>query len=65
MFIEKLILNVVYTFLMQQADLKFALGLVNLVRGVKNAVKTHQDLTGADRSTAELITGVFTGIEVS
>ncbi|KMZ65245.1 Type 1 membrane protein-like [Zostera marina] len=50
-------------YLSKQADLKFALGLVNLVRGVKNAVKTHQDLTGADRSTAELITGVFTGIE--
>lgn len=50
---------------MQQADLKFALGLVNLVRGVKNAVKAHQDLIGTDRSTAELLNGVFTGIEVS
>jgi len=50
-------------YLSKQADLKFALGLANLVRGVKNAVKAHQDLIGTDRSTAELLNGVFTGLE--
>ncbi|XP_068667258.1 uncharacterized protein [Aristolochia californica] len=47
----------------KNADMKFLLGLVSFVRGVRKALNMHQDFSAGVYKPAELVTGSFKGIQ--